>query len=404
MRDAARMWEECGSDIFIDRNCDASSVPPALSEHTIPVVVMSSVKYVPYLAVFLENLINYVEEGYFYDVIIFHKNIEETDILNIKAISCNQKNISIRFCQPSAIAADEYYVSCPLYAAEAYYRLFAPWLLPQYSRAIIMDIDIVLQSGLSKLYETDLGECVAAGVKDILWQGMIADDFAGIRSYIKTDYPLMDPYHYINTGVVLLDLEKMRHLYTMEQVVLLSKTNKYRYQEQDLLNLLLEGKIKYIGPEWNYYVPTNQDVERLIALAPSDYYEAYQCCATRIKILHFAAHPKPWAAPEGKLSSAFWLNARRSMYYEVILSRLIDERISLALTCNNVSDRRSGARKLADKLLPPGTRRRKFAKLLLPKGSLRWRFCKQIYYIFRPKYRPAKAVEADDAEEMENDE
>lgn len=87
-----------------------------------------------------------------------------------------------------------------------------------------------------------------------------------------------------------------------------------------------------------------------------------------------------------------------------MLSRLIDERISLALTCNNVSDRRSGARKLADKLLPPGTRRRKFAKLLLPKGSLRWGFCKQIYYIFRPKYRPAKTVEADDAEEMENDE
>ena len=138
MRNAARMWEECGSDIFIDRNCDASSVLPVLSEHTIPVVVMSSVKYVPYLAVFLENLINYVEEGYFYDVIIFHKNIEETDILNIKAISCNQKNVSIRFCQPSAIAADEYYVSCPLYAAEADY------LLPGFCRSIRVQLSWIL--------------------------------------------------------------------------------------------------------------------------------------------------------------------------------------------------------------------------------------------------------------------
>ena len=66
-------------------------------------------------------------------------------------------------------------------------------------------------------------------------------------------------------------------------------------------------------------------------------------------------------------------------------------------------DSRTGARKFADKLLPKGTRRREFAKLLLPKGSLRWRFCKQVYYIFRPKYRPKKEADIEDTVEEDED-
>ena len=67
-----------------------------------------------------------------------------------------------------------------------------------------------------------------------------------------------------------------------------------------------------------------------------------------------------------------------------------------AILINSQIDTRTGARKLAAKMLPKGTRRREFAKLLLPKGSLRWRFCKQIYYIFKPQYRPQKENEEDD--------
>lgn len=52
--------------------------------------------------------------------------------------------------------------------------------------------------------------------------------------------------------------------------------------------------------------------------------------------------------------------------------------------CQTLSeDSRSGARKLADKLLPKGSHRREFAKIILPKGSRRWNFCKKIYRIFR---------------------
>lgn len=43
-------------------------------------------------------------------------------------------------------------------------------------------------------------------------------------------------------------------------------------------------------------------------------------------------------------------------------------------------DNRSGVRKLADKLLPKGSRRRNLAKKILPKGSKRWEFCKMVYY------------------------
>ena len=108
-----------------------------------------------------------------------------------------------------------------------------------------------------------------------------------------------------------------------------------------------------------------------------------------------------------------WLKtARTTVYYETFIyqlaqntGKLLNGRISnletIAFDVQNrmgIFDTRSGARKLADKLLPLGSRRRAFAKKLLPKGSLRWRFCKQIYYIFKPQYRPVKA-KAEDTED-----
>lgn len=53
-------------------------------------------------------------------------------------------------------------------------------------------------------------------------------------------------------------------------------------------------------------------------------------------------------------------------------------------------DNRTSARKIADLILPKGTRRREFLKKILPKGSLRWKFCKQVYFVFAPQYRPSK--------------
>lgn len=96
----------------------------------------------------------------------------------------------------------------------------------------------------------------------------------------------------------------------------------------------------------------------------------------------------------------FWNAARKTEFYELLLARMAASQAYVVhWNAPQAIDTRSGARKLADKLLPKGTRRREFAKKILPKGSLRWRFCKQIYYIFKPQYRPVKVKTDEDTEE-----
>ena len=116
-------------------------------------------------------------------------------------------------------------------------------------------------------------------------------------------------------------------------------------------------------------------------------------------IIHYAGDEKPWNSPLCDYADVFWMYARQTIFYEAILWRMSDHVINSHFSIFSKHDTRTGARKLADKLLPPGSRRRKFAKFLLPKGSLRWRFCKQIYYIFKPQYRPVKVKADEDTED-----
>ena len=93
----------------------------------------------------------------------------------------------------------------------------------------------------------------------------------------------------------------------------------------------------------------------------------------------------------------FWNAARKTEFYELLLARMAASQAYIVhMNASQAIDTRSGARKLADKLLPKGSRRREFAKVLLPKGSRRWQFCKQVYYIIRPKYRPTKIKDIDE--------
>lgn len=208
---------------------------------------------------------------------------------------------------------------------------------------------------------------------------------------------MSNPYEYINTGVLVMNLKKMRDSFSRTEIIKLASGSKYRIQEQDVLNRLLNGKIRFLPLRWNCYIEGNDWVKDQINNAPVKSKELYKKECKEVCLLHFASVPKPWDDPSILDAFEFWKVARETEFYEILIGRIADGRKYSLIPAivdlqNRVGpiDTRSGARKFADKLLPPGTRRREFAKKLLPKGSLRWRFCKQIYYIFKPQYRPPK--------------
>ena len=113
-------------------------------------------------------------------------------------------------------------------------------------------------------------------------------------------------------------------------------------------------------------------------------------------ILHYAARPKPWEWPGVLLGDKFWKTARRSVYYEILINRMIDMKqaplFPAVIDLQNrmgVFDSRSNLRKKLDRHFPAGTRRREVFEKLIPWGSRRRQFFKRVYYFFRPGKKPA---------------
>ena len=371
-----------------DNTFTGQKLLPAFQTNNISIVLMCSNYYVPYLGVFLQSLLQKIALTYNYDIVVLEKEICSEYKLKLNNLVAKYTNVSLRFYNPEKELENvELYISSEVYAKEAYYRLLVPWILTAYDKALVMDCDIIVRRDPAELYLYATGNYLVLGVCDIIYQGFLNGAVPDAYEYATNELGLVDPFSYINTGVLLMSLQKWREKYTKEQILQVAAAKRYRIQEQDVLNILFENKAGFINISWNFYVPANTQLIYALSMAPDASVQQYNEAKMDPYLIHYAGVPKPWNDPEASYADIWWDVARDTPFYEILLKRMI---LYYIQKNQAPQDFRSGARKLADRILPKGSKRRKIAKLILPKGSIRWRICKQIYYVFQPKYRPVK--------------
>lgn len=160
----------------------------------------------------------------------------------------------------------------------AYLRLFIPVLLPNsISTILYLDSDIIVNNSIKDLYNLDLSDYCGAACLDV--DQANCDRLNYNRSY-----------GYFNSGVFLLNLDKLRSLDFMGSVLefVTSKKITLNYHDQDVLNYTLRGKIKAIDHKWNmlecYYLEKEKR-----ALFPD-----IECGMNDLRIIHFSSAFKPW--------------------------------------------------------------------------------------------------------------
>ena len=116
-----------------------------------------------------------------------------------------------------------------------FYRLKLASILPNIDRIIYFDCDFIICTSLTELFETDIGDNIIAGVLDI------------DRRKLKKNP------EYINSGMVLFDLKRIRQEGIEEKFLSYAKENAkdIKLGDQDIINGTLKGKIKLLAPEWN---------------------------------------------------------------------------------------------------------------------------------------------------------
>lgn len=164
-------------------------------------------------------------------------------------------------------------------------RVLIPNLLPDnIHRVLYLDGDTLITDDLKNLYDMNLKDKTVGMVEDSsIWQ-------------VK-QIPIKKQNYYVNSGVMLIDIDKWRKEHITEQIISFLKDNfndflykdnttfiRYPFPDQDLINIVLKNNIAFLDKRWN-----NQTIP-------------YFYLTENTKgIIHFLTKNKPWVFPQSEL-------------------------------------------------------------------------------------------------------
>ena len=266
----------------------------------IPIFFTVDDGYVPFLSVALVSLLKNASKEYFYKIHVVHDNMSlenrnrikslETDNCEIIFSSMDQDLRCITDNLQNRLRPD-------IFTLTIYFRLFIPEMFKEYDKAIYIDSDIVVPGDISQLYNIDLEDNFIGGCRD--------KSIIGIKPFENyfTNGVGIDFHDYINSGVLLLNMKKLREHKLSEKFLYL--LNKYHFEnvdpDQAYLNALCKGKIKYIDNSWDA-MPNKNDKE-----------------IEHPNLVHYNLFFKPWHYDGISYEKYFWEYAKISGYEKEIL-------------------------------------------------------------------------------------
>ncbi|MCH5281307.1 MAG: glycosyltransferase family 8 protein [Lachnospiraceae bacterium] len=249
----------------------------------IPIVFATDNNY-ECAVVSMTSLCIYAAKDTFYNIYVFIDN----DFLyekNMKEYMRPYSNV----CDLNFINVGNAFDDSPIWTDRStkgcYFRLVAPWLLTE-KKCLYLDTDIIVLSDLQDLYDISLDDHYVAGCKDPVL-AYVTD--MGNEAWCK-QAELPDLEQYINSGVLLMNLDKMRQDDIVNKFIEKIPKNM-KFPDQDIINGVCYGKIKFFPLEYNArtnLVKANINCE--------DVYEKNELHTAwnAPKIIHYAGPLKPW--------------------------------------------------------------------------------------------------------------
>jgi lipopolysaccharide biosynthesis glycosyltransferase len=194
-------------------------------------------------------------------------------------------------------------VPIPHITTPMFYRLLIPQLLPkEIEKCIYLDCDIIVTGDLLELYNTDLEEYYAAGVKGV--------NFVFNKNY-ESGINIPDIKNYINSGVLLLNLKLLRDDDIVNKFLTLLPNN-YPCPDQDIINIACFGRIKHLPPKYNKTIRMLQFNEDSFNVWSST--EISEALSNPV-IIHYLDKIKPWSDKSSPWAEEWWKYCRRTKFY-----------------------------------------------------------------------------------------
>jgi lipopolysaccharide biosynthesis glycosyltransferase len=223
---------------------------------------------------------------------LLDNNRGENIFLHIFTIDCEQENLDkIRQVTNSFPASISFYpVSKELfkdfsepgtYSWACYLRLLAASLLSDIDKVLYLDVDIVVNGKIRDLWEENITDYSLAGLNDAILSYNIVKDYLGYDYYKEG---------YINSGVLLMNLDYWRKHNIQQKLIDYLNTHQVKIVDQDAINAVLHGTIKFLHPKWN----TMSSYFTFPPLVISEQKKYIKELWKEAKIIHFVGPVKAW--------------------------------------------------------------------------------------------------------------
>lgn len=263
---------------------------------TIPVFYSISDDFTPYAAVSLSSLARFVDPKKDYTVTFLHQGLSKAHEESLASYA--KDNLHVEFYEMSDVLLKpiqdrkENYLRGDFFTMSIFYRLFIPDLFPQYDKAVYIDSDTVLNDDIAKLYETELGDNLIGACVDSSIQ--FVPEMLRYISEVLT----LDPKKYINSGMLVMNSKAFRGEKFVDKFF--SLLGRYHFDciapDQDYLNEICSGRIKYVDGRWD--AMPNENTEPL----------------ANPGLIHYNLFFKPWHFTGIQYEDYFWQDAKDTVY------------------------------------------------------------------------------------------
>lgn len=350
-------------------------IDPAFDKKNVAIALSANDFYVPYLGALMCSMRAHFSAEQNYDLLVMQKDISPAHQKQLQGLFAEYPNVSLRFVN---IRRYEQRFSHLFlrghFVIETYFRLLMPELFPTYDKILYIDSDLIVLDDLAKLYNTDIHGYLLAACRDADTAGLYNGFEPQKKAYMDNILKIKKPYEYFQAGVILFNLDEFRKQYTTDQMLNFALSYKWELLDQDVLNYLAQGKVKFLPMNWNVMMDWRGiRISEIISRAPKYLRDEYMKAREDAKIVHYAGPDKPWHQPGSDMADKFWQYARISPWYEVILARL-SEQIANSMRPAPLSVRMRNKTKAAIKavLMPP-------VNLIFPKYTQRRENLKKVW-------------------------
>ena len=271
-----------------------------MSNQIIPIFYACDDNFVKYTIVSMHSIIKNASKNFKYHMYVLHTGITQPMMEKVYELANENFEISFEDVTDYLYSISDKLPIRDYYSKTTYYRLFIAEMFPEYSKAIYIDSDTVVQGDISQFFNTDIKDAYLGACHE---QAMIQVDEYG--TYVEKVIGI-SRYNFFNAGVLLINCDQFRLRFILDKFVqYLHEYNFVVTQDEDYLNLICKDHVYWIDQRWNTEIFGNIP------------YPISEAC-----VLHYIMTNKPWHYADCIHGDVFWKYAAETSVYDEILEVL----------------------------------------------------------------------------------